>query len=38
MNVFGEEMCFLYEYGIFVRIGDSFINVKFGIFFGIVDF
>ena len=37
MNAFGEEMCSLYEHGIPVRIGDSLINVKLGIFLGIVD-
>ena len=37
MNAFGEEMCSLYEHGIPVRIGDSLIYVKLGIFLGIVD-
>jgi hypothetical protein len=37
MNAFGEEMCSLYEDGIPVSIGDSIMNVKLGIFVGIVD-
>lgn len=32
-----EKKCSVYEHGIPVRIGDSLINVKLGIFLGIVD-